>query len=460
MSNLDIKFTRLTPFKRCVLQNFPFIEADFDALTNYGLLCKIVEYLNQVIASQNEVQGVTEELVTAFNNLHDYVKNYFDNLDVQEEINNKLDEMADDGTLEEIINQEIFGDINARLNLLDNRKFVFVGDSYSVGWTPDGDVEGWPVKVKNYLGLSNSQVIYALHGGYGFHSPNAWFSTLIDECDPDDTVTDVVVCGGYNDINSTYELVTAGINAFKTSVANKFPNARIYVGFIGNSWFPSEKNDIFNCRNWYYENSATRSGKISYLNNVEYSLCSIYDSMASDGKHPNEQGQTYIAMNIANALLTGSADVTFRARGMSITLNDTIWSSASGLDTFSTRVTNGVTTIETDKSNASAITINSSSYNLSCNGNYVLVGTITNGHVIGNNFYNVSVPVHCIANYKINDGATNRYTQLDGNLLFEDKKVYIRFTKINDTGDNFLTLNDVRQIQIPMFSKSFQTLFC
>lgn len=105
MSNLDIKFKRLTPFKRCVLQNFPFIEADFDALTNYGLLCKIVQYLNQVIASQNEVQGVTEEIVTAFNNLYDYVNNYFDNLDVQEEINNKLDAMTEDGTLQEIVGE-------------------------------------------------------------------------------------------------------------------------------------------------------------------------------------------------------------------------------------------------------------------------------------------------------------------------------------------------------------------
>lgn len=105
MSNLDIKFKRLTPFKRCVLQNFPFIEADFDALTNYGLLCKIVEYLNQVIASQNEVQGVTEEIVNAFNNLYDYVLNYFANLDIQEEINKKLDAMVEDGTFEEIVGQ-------------------------------------------------------------------------------------------------------------------------------------------------------------------------------------------------------------------------------------------------------------------------------------------------------------------------------------------------------------------
>lgn len=103
MSNLDIKFKRLTPFKRCVLQNFPFIEADFDALTNYGLLCKVVEYLNKVIASQNEVLGVTQEIVDGFNNLYNYVNDYFKNLDVQNEINNKLDAMVEDGTFQTIV---------------------------------------------------------------------------------------------------------------------------------------------------------------------------------------------------------------------------------------------------------------------------------------------------------------------------------------------------------------------
>ena len=96
-------YKRLTPFKRCVLQNFPFIEADFDALTNYGLLCKIVEYLNNVISSQNEVQANVEALNNAFIELKSYVDNYFDNLDVQEEINNKLDEMAEDGTLYSLV---------------------------------------------------------------------------------------------------------------------------------------------------------------------------------------------------------------------------------------------------------------------------------------------------------------------------------------------------------------------
>lgn len=97
----DIKI--LPPFKMQVLTNFPYIEADFDALTNYQLLCKIVEYLNAVIHNENEVTEEVTGLYNAYVSLQNYVNNYFDNLDVQEEINNKLDEMAEDGTLADII---------------------------------------------------------------------------------------------------------------------------------------------------------------------------------------------------------------------------------------------------------------------------------------------------------------------------------------------------------------------
>lgn len=97
----DLKI--LTPFKMQVLTNFPYIEADFDALTNYQLLCKIVEYLNNVIAETNEVTEQTLSLYNAYVSLQNYVNNYFDNLDVQEEINKKLDEMAEDGTLTNLI---------------------------------------------------------------------------------------------------------------------------------------------------------------------------------------------------------------------------------------------------------------------------------------------------------------------------------------------------------------------
>lgn len=103
MNNINYNINKLTPFKFFCLTNFPFIEEDFDALTSYELLCKIVEYLNNVIDTTNAIGTQTEELTNAFNELKNYVDNYFTNLDVQEEINNKLDQMAESGELQEII---------------------------------------------------------------------------------------------------------------------------------------------------------------------------------------------------------------------------------------------------------------------------------------------------------------------------------------------------------------------
>ena len=49
------------------------------------------------------INDTVEEYIEKFNDLHDYVEDYFENLDVQEEINNKLDDMVEQGTLQEII---------------------------------------------------------------------------------------------------------------------------------------------------------------------------------------------------------------------------------------------------------------------------------------------------------------------------------------------------------------------
>ncbi len=102
----EYKYTpiKMTPFKWFVLENFPFIEEDFDSLTSYGLWCKLKEYFDKVANKTNEMGTQVESLTNAFIQLKDYVDNYFKNLDVQEEINNKLDDMAQDGTLQEIIN--------------------------------------------------------------------------------------------------------------------------------------------------------------------------------------------------------------------------------------------------------------------------------------------------------------------------------------------------------------------
>lgn len=101
MNKYDYK--NISPFKWFVLENFPFIEDDFDALTNWQLFCKIGKQINKIIESQNEVGHAVEDFTEKFIELNNYVHDYFNNLDVQEEINNKLDTMASDGTLDQLL---------------------------------------------------------------------------------------------------------------------------------------------------------------------------------------------------------------------------------------------------------------------------------------------------------------------------------------------------------------------
>jgi len=54
-----------------------------------------------------ETKETVDEYIAKFVELKDFVDTYFENLDVQEEINNKLDAMAEDGTLQSLIYEAI-----------------------------------------------------------------------------------------------------------------------------------------------------------------------------------------------------------------------------------------------------------------------------------------------------------------------------------------------------------------
>lgn len=60
-----------------------------------------------------EMFDAQDELVKSYKALYDFVNNYFDNLDVQEEINKKIDEMSNNGELNNILNSYVLGFIFA-----------------------------------------------------------------------------------------------------------------------------------------------------------------------------------------------------------------------------------------------------------------------------------------------------------------------------------------------------------
>jgi len=115
MKNMK-KLETLTFKKFCMtIGNLP--SSYIDSLSYYECLLWLIKYLKEeVIPTVNNNSEAVQELQNLFTQLQEFIQNYFDDLDVQEEINNKLDEMVSDGTMESIINQEIFGSLNTNVN--------------------------------------------------------------------------------------------------------------------------------------------------------------------------------------------------------------------------------------------------------------------------------------------------------------------------------------------------------
>lgn len=58
-----------------------------------------LDEFNKLVSQWEAMQKKFDNLQDAFNDLKNYIQDYFKNLDVQEEINKKLDQMSEDGTL-------------------------------------------------------------------------------------------------------------------------------------------------------------------------------------------------------------------------------------------------------------------------------------------------------------------------------------------------------------------------
>lgn len=165
-------YKKLTPFKWFILENFPFIEADFDALTEWQLFCKLGKEINKIIDSQNligqEMENVTNafidlqnDYIEKFNNLQEYVNNYFNNLDVQDEIDNKLNEMAESGQLQEIFEQFYIQDYKKIDSLSLTDKFLYLFGNDLAYWKMAGQrTANFEYKVGDFIKDKNSNNIY------------------------------------------------------------------------------------------------------------------------------------------------------------------------------------------------------------------------------------------------------------------------------------------------------------
>lgn len=264
----------LTPFKMQVLTNFPYIEADFDALTNYQLLCKIVEYLNEVIENENEVTEQITSLYNSYISLQNYVNNYFDNLDVQDEINNKLDDMAQDGTLNRLIGNYINPYLTSFNNQISNQNQYINVLSNKI----DSAVNGNPLVASSTSDMTDTTKIYVntTDGKWYYYDGDSW-----------------EIGGTYqSNVEGTYQLYTSDrfepyyhgiVPIFNLINQTTYESGKLYSGSVGGNVSKSSHADYV-CfgkvpirAGYTYKLYKLVDGNITLYGNIAKHFCFVTD---------------------------------------------------------------------------------------------------------------------------------------------------------------------------------------
>ena len=158
----------LTFHKFCVAIA-PFPENFINCMSNAELLYWLCNYLeNTVIPAVNNNGECVTELQNLFTELKNYCDNYFTNLDVQEEINNKLDELAENGTLYAIM-EPYFESVENTLNL-QNTKITNIENLVNATTNIN------PLVASSISDMTDTSRIYVLttNGNWYYHNGTAW----------------------------------------------------------------------------------------------------------------------------------------------------------------------------------------------------------------------------------------------------------------------------------------------
>lgn len=200
----------LPPFSAWLASNIPAVYDN--TMSYYDELTSLINYLETVILpALNEDSEAVTALSNLYKELKSFVEHYFDNLDVQEEINNKLDAMVEAGTLQEIISEylnstAVFGfntvaDMTSAENLIDG------SFAKTLGFYAKNDGGGATYKIRE---ITNDDVVDG--------------STIIEMGDgSNDLIAELIVespinvktLGAYGDgIHDDYAKIQLGIDSF------------------------------------------------------------------------------------------------------------------------------------------------------------------------------------------------------------------------------------------------------
>ena len=180
MENIE-KAPNVPPFVRYCAMLVPTVFDD--SLSYYEALCALSNWVqNNLVDVVNNNAEVTEEYIQLTKDLQSYVEHYFENLDVQEEINNKLDEMVANGTFQAILDTYVTGQIQA----LDDKFTGMISEETNSRTTADASLQsqinslasGSPIAVTSTSDMTDTSKVYGVFCRMTSSAPRGYLSCI------------------------------------------------------------------------------------------------------------------------------------------------------------------------------------------------------------------------------------------------------------------------------------------
>lgn len=226
------------------------------------------------------------------------------------------------GQIDDINNNKLPAVTSAIQTLTNNfnsiptkRRYILIGDSYGYGISPDYTSEtgkGWIDWFADTVGDINDVYfadVSVLQGVAGFASSMSFLSmlqTLDSVITNKDTITDIVVMGGANDVawnNVTKTAIENAIESFCAYCNTNYPNAHVKIGVLCAS-LNLMLNDTADTYNAY--RSCTLHGAEFIDDALNAYVAPAY--ISSDGTHLTQSGYEHYAPVTNNLIISGHAD--------------------------------------------------------------------------------------------------------------------------------------------------------
>ena len=209
--------------------------------SDYEIMAFLVGKYNACLEAYGNITKLSTDTITACKQLQDWINSWFTNLDVQHELNNKIDSMVKDGSFAQLMHQIFDAQINQNTtnavtnwlvnNVTPTGSAVIVDKSLSIeGAAADAKITGSLIGVATYSSSWNPNSVItkaeALPGYFGYSSiipANSQINTITISARTPRTYTLYFTDLDFNILHTVQINATAGRNNYAIDYINSEP---------------------------------------------------------------------------------------------------------------------------------------------------------------------------------------------------------------------------------------------